>query len=164
MTVIWILAGLTAAVLLISYGCYRYAFYEPDRKEEPEERIDIPKGKIYEPFREKMENWIREARAMPHEDVQITSFDGLKLKGKFSSATEKYYFTEYDRTDEDEEEDWLDDAERIKMTGVRNISTLFDLYDLWLDDPETNLRQDKFDMILTLDEDGFITKIEAELE
>ena len=83
MTVIWILAGLAAAILLISYGCYRYAFYEPDRKAVPAEQIDIPKGKIYEPFREKMENWIREARALPHEDVQITSFDGLKLQGKF---------------------------------------------------------------------------------
>jgi len=96
----------------------------------------------------------------------LTGFDDeyLRLKGKYSSATEKYYFTEYDRSDEDEEADWLDDAEDIKMTGVRNISTLYDFYDLWLDDPETNLNQDKFDMILTLDDDGFITKIEAELE
>ena len=80
---IWILLGVAAAVLLAAYGCYRFAFYEPPRKPQPEDLIDIPKGKIYEVYREKMETWIRETRAMPHRDVQITSFDGLKLRGKF---------------------------------------------------------------------------------
>ena len=83
MTIVWILLGLSTAVLLAAYGCYRFAFYEPARKPVPADLIDIPEGEIYEPFREKMENWIREARAMPHEDVQIRSFDGLRLQGKF---------------------------------------------------------------------------------
>ena len=96
----------------------------------------------------------------------LSDFDDeyLKLKGKSSSTTEKYYFTDYDRSDDEEEEDWKDAAESIKMTGVRNIQTLYDLYDLWLDDPETNLSKDKFDMTLTLNKKGYITKIEAELE
>lgn len=80
---IWILLLAAAVVLLAAYGCYRFAFYEPPRKPLPEDLIEIPKGEIYEVFREKMENWVREARAMPHKDVQITSFDGLKLRGKF---------------------------------------------------------------------------------
>ena len=83
MTIIWILLGIAAAVLLAAYGCYRFAFYEPPRKPLPEDIIEIPEGEIYEPFREKMENWVREARALPHEDVEITSFDGLRLQGKF---------------------------------------------------------------------------------
>lgn len=83
MTIIWVLLGTGAAVLLAAYGCYRFAFYEPDRKAVKGDTIDIPEGAIYEPFREKMENWVREARAMPHEDVEIRSFDGLKLQGKF---------------------------------------------------------------------------------
>ena len=83
MTIIWMLLGIAAAVLLAAYGCYRFAFYEPPRKPLPEDIIEIPAGEIYEPFREKMENWVREARALPHEDVEITSFDGLRLQGKF---------------------------------------------------------------------------------
>ena len=80
---IWILLALTAAVLLAAFGCYCYAFYAPPRKPLRQDIIEIPKGEIYEVYREKMENWVREVRAMPHEDVQIVSFDGLKLYGKF---------------------------------------------------------------------------------
>lgn len=70
-------------VLLIAYICYRMAFYAP-RKNRPDPNvIDIPKGETYEPFRPKMESWARQTRAMTHEDLQITSFDGLKLTGKF---------------------------------------------------------------------------------
>ena len=80
---IWFLAGLAAIVILISYGCYRFAFYVPPRKPLAEDLIETPKGPAYEPYREKMENWVREARKMPHADVEITSFDGLKLQGRF---------------------------------------------------------------------------------
>ena len=83
MTLVWILLGLVAVVLLISYGCYRLACYVPARKDLPEDSIEIPEGEIYEPYREKMENWIRQARKLPQKDVEITSFDGLKLRGKF---------------------------------------------------------------------------------
>lgn len=83
MWILWILLGLAAAVLAAAYWCFRLAFYVPPRKALPSDVIETPEGEIYEPYREKMENWIREARAMPHEDVQITSFDGLKLQGKF---------------------------------------------------------------------------------
>lgn len=83
MSIVWILLAFAAAVLLISYGCYRFAFYVPDRKPVEEEKIELPKGPVYEPYREKMEFWITEARKMPYQEVQITSFDGLKLQGKF---------------------------------------------------------------------------------
>ena len=70
-------------VLLIAYICFRMAFYAPRNKPEymNTEEIDIPHGKIYEPYRECMEQWIREARAMPKEEITITSFDGLTLRG-----------------------------------------------------------------------------------
>lgn len=68
--------------LLIAYICFYMAFYVPRRKA-PTDAIIIPEGHIYEPFRDQMVNWIKEARALDHEDVSITSFDGLKLTGKF---------------------------------------------------------------------------------
>lgn len=69
-------------ILVIAYICYRMAFYNPKKEVDPE-RIHIPEGEIYEPFREQMEDWVRWTRSLPHEDMEITSFDGLKLRAKF---------------------------------------------------------------------------------
>ena len=80
--ILLILAVLALLVLLVTYICYRMAFYMPDR-EPMGDAIDIPEGEIYEPFREQMENWIREARALPREEFQITSFDGLTLNATY---------------------------------------------------------------------------------
>lgn len=87
MDIVWILAALCAAVLLavliIAYICYRMAFYEPDRKPQPRDLVDVPQGKAYEPFRDAIVNWTLETRAMPREDMYITAFDGLKLHGRY---------------------------------------------------------------------------------
>ena len=84
MLFVWL--ALAAVVILLAIGiitriCYRMAFYEanPDRGD----IIDIPEGDIYEPYREQMENWIRQLRQMPHEAFSITAHDGLTLHGKF---------------------------------------------------------------------------------
>ena len=74
-------AVVVAIVLLITYWCYLMAFHA-DRNA-PQEEYPLPKGEIYEPYREKMIQWIKETREMPHEDVEITSFDGLKLRGRY---------------------------------------------------------------------------------
>ena len=78
-----IIAAFAAAVLLISYICFRMAFYVPDRKACGGEEIELPEGEIYAPFWDAMRAWTREARAMEHEDVSVTSFDGLRLWGKY---------------------------------------------------------------------------------
>ena len=87
MLALWIILGvvivLALIILLISYLCFRMAFYSPDRPAIPSDAIDIPEGEAYEEFREDMEKWARDLRAMPHEEMSITSFDGLTLRGKF---------------------------------------------------------------------------------
>ena len=87
MQVVWIILGiviiLALMIVLISYLCFRMAFYSPDRPAVPSDAIDIPEGEAYEEFREDMEKWTRDLRAMPHEEMSITSFDGLTLRGKF---------------------------------------------------------------------------------
>ncbi len=87
MHLLCIIAGIAAVlaiiVLLISYICFRMAFYSPKRSPVQSDAIEIPEGHIYEAFRESMENWIKEARAMPHTEMEITSFDGLTLRGKY---------------------------------------------------------------------------------
>ena len=76
-----VVAVIVAIVLLAAYWCYRMAFYA-DRSI-PQEEYPVPKGEIYEPFREKMIQWIKETRQMPRQEVEITSFDGLKLRGMY---------------------------------------------------------------------------------
>ena len=87
MLALWIILGvvivLALIILLISYLCFRMAFYSPDRPAIPSDAIDIPEGEAYEEFREDMEKWARDLRAMPHKEMSITSFDGLTLRGKF---------------------------------------------------------------------------------
>ena len=83
MLIIWILLALAAVVLLIAYICFRMAFYAKPRKPLPEDVIEIPDGEIYEGYRESMEKWAREVRAMPRQTFKIKSFDGLTLVGNF---------------------------------------------------------------------------------
>ena len=72
-----------AAVLLISYFCYRITFYAKPTPPLGPDEYDIPRGKIYEPHRETMIGWMKEVRKLPKQDVSITSFDGLKLAGTY---------------------------------------------------------------------------------
>ena len=78
-----ILAVLIAAVLIIAYICFKMAFFQANRGDENPENIMFPEGEIYGIYREKIEQWTTETRNMPHENLEITSFDGLKLYGKF---------------------------------------------------------------------------------
>ena len=78
-----VLASLLLIVLAISYYCYRRVFYSPPRKPMAADEYEIPPGEIYEEYREKMVNWMKETRAMPCERVSITSFDGLTLRGRY---------------------------------------------------------------------------------
>lgn len=70
-------------ILLIAYICFRIGFYAPPRKPASDGSFDLPEGEIYEVFWEDMKAWALEARATPHEEVSIQSFDGLKLTGKY---------------------------------------------------------------------------------
>ena len=83
MILLWLLLILCLLTLLGAYICYRLAFYSPKRKILGPDEYEIPDGSIYEAFREDMIRWAKETRALPHEDVEIQSFDGLTLRGKF---------------------------------------------------------------------------------
>ena len=82
---IWLMgiaAALILLLLLITYICYCMAFKaKPDPLADQE--YPIPPGKAYKPYRPQMEEWIRMTRKLPVREFCITSFDGLKLYGKF---------------------------------------------------------------------------------
>lgn len=84
---LWILLGIASfllvTTLMISYICFRMAFYVPTRKGPPSDALDFPKGSIYLQYREKISQWIVETRKLPREEMCVTSFDGLKLYGNY---------------------------------------------------------------------------------
>lgn len=77
----------TILVFLISYICFRLAFYASKKKLKSVEEFDLPQGKIYEPYHEQMKTWMKEVRSFPHQQFSITSFDGLRLYGKYYEHT-----------------------------------------------------------------------------
>lgn len=76
-----IAALVTALIVAVAYICFRMAFYASRKEVKPD--YSIPDGDIYEPYREQMVGWMKELRTMPHEEISVTSFDGLTLRGKF---------------------------------------------------------------------------------
>ncbi len=87
MKFLWIALGIilfiVAAILVLAYVCFRITFYAKRSKTVSDNVFEMPGGEIYEPFKESMENWAKETREMSHEEFSITSFDGLKLYGKY---------------------------------------------------------------------------------
>ena len=78
-----VIASIAVLVLLISFVCFMRVFYFRSRKPLGEDEYELPRGEIYEVFREDMINWVKQARKMPHEDFEIQSHDGLTLRGRF---------------------------------------------------------------------------------
>ncbi len=78
-----ILAVLLIIVLLISLVCFFMAFYSPKRNKKEFDKFSPPVGKIYEPYYDMMKKWTDETNKLCGEEIYITSYDGLKLFGKF---------------------------------------------------------------------------------
>ena len=82
--IILITTAIVALLILItSYVCFRMTFYVSDKQKIKEDEFSIPPGKDYEPFREKMIEWQKQIKEMPHEELSIKTFDGLTLRGKY---------------------------------------------------------------------------------
>ena len=82
-TLLIALGVLVFLILAASFVCFYIVFYAKSRTPLGPDEYDIPPGKIYEAFREDMIGWIKQIRSMPHEDIEITSYDGLTLRGTY---------------------------------------------------------------------------------
>ncbi len=80
---IWlgIVIGFIILCFVVLYGTFFFAFRK-NRESMIEER-SIPPGKTYEPYKEKILRGIDVVLQHRHEDVYITSGDGLKLHAKY---------------------------------------------------------------------------------
>ncbi len=76
-----IISFLIITILIISYVCFRMAFFTT-RKDDAK-GLTLPHSDLYGPYRETVENWMEETKGTEKETVSITSFDGLKLYGKY---------------------------------------------------------------------------------
>ncbi len=87
MEISWITLAIAAFVclliLLISYICFKIAFFVDRKNNRVGDDIQLPEGEIYLPHREQIVKWASETRAMPHKEFMIKSFDGLDLCGKY---------------------------------------------------------------------------------
>lgn len=75
--------GVLLAVLAVSLYCFFRIFYSPTRSPERLAEYRIPRGRAYAPYREEMIGWIKTAREMPYTEMEISSFDGLILRGRY---------------------------------------------------------------------------------
>ena len=84
---IYIVLGVAVGLLLLAFLmtliCFLIVFYSPKRRPLGEDEFEIPKGEIYEVYREDMIRWTREIRNMKRESFEIKSHDGLTLRGKY---------------------------------------------------------------------------------
>jgi len=87
MSIEWIILlcmlAVASLIVLASAICYFIVFYSKDRRPRAEDDYDLPPGKEYEPFYPQMIEWTKRARATPHTNVHIKTFDGLTLRGRF---------------------------------------------------------------------------------
>lgn len=82
----WLAVALVSAAALtlaLSYYCFRRVFYSKKRHPLPPGEYDIFPGSMYEAKRDQLIAWMDMADTLPHTDVEITSFDGLRLRGKY---------------------------------------------------------------------------------
>jgi len=70
-------------LLLLSYILFLIVFFVPPRRKVSSDEIQLPPGEIYEVFWDDMRKWALETRKLPYVEMKITSFDGLKLYGKY---------------------------------------------------------------------------------
>ena len=87
MTVLYITLGVVGALAVIYFlfllTCFLIVFYSPKRRVYGEGEYDIPKGDIYEVYRNDMIAWTNDIRRMPRKSYEIKSEDGLTLRAKY---------------------------------------------------------------------------------
>ena len=82
----WYYLAPLALLLLVVIGsgiCFKMTFYSPKRKPPKTDAERFPPGKIYEPYHPRMREWMAQVAAMSPEEMTVTSYDGLTLRGKY---------------------------------------------------------------------------------
>ena len=78
-----VLGGIAVLVLAVAFYCYMRVFFSPKRIPLGEDEFDIPFGGEYEAIKNDIKGWVMEYRTRPHEELHITSRDGLNLYARY---------------------------------------------------------------------------------
>ena len=85
--IFWILGGILAFLVLALFAiliyCFIRVFYYVKPKQLGENEYDVPTGGVFDKHHDQLIAWAKASRELPHEDVCITSFDDLTLRGKY---------------------------------------------------------------------------------
>ena len=81
LAIIIVVSVLLVIIFSLSYVCYVIVF--KSRRPKVKEEYPTPGGEEYDPYREEMVEWIKKVDKIPYKEVEITSYDGLKLRGKY---------------------------------------------------------------------------------
>ncbi len=76
-----IITIIVVLILIAAFITYKMAFYSPVGKQN--DLYNLPSGSQYLPYNEIMKSMIDNIASIEYEEVEIKSFDGLKLKGKY---------------------------------------------------------------------------------
>ena len=63
--------------------CFKRVFFYEKSKPLGENEYDVMTGGAFDKYHDQLIAWAKESRRLPHENVSITSFDGLTLRGKY---------------------------------------------------------------------------------
>lgn len=84
---IWILVGLLVLLAGGALICFFMTYYSATRTPERMEADRYPPGKVYEPYHPVMRRWGEEMDAMECTSMEVTTPDGLTLRGKLFILT-----------------------------------------------------------------------------
>ncbi len=79
--IIWVVVVLLVLCAAATVGIYLFTFYYPKKLHHGD--LHYPDSPLFLPYKEKATVMIREMQALPCEWVETTSFDGLKLAGRY---------------------------------------------------------------------------------
>ena len=83
MVYLYIIIALLALFLLAALGCFFFTFYNPTLTDQRRAAQQFPPGRVYEPYYEAMRRWTQEMEREPYEPMEVTTKDGLTLRGRY---------------------------------------------------------------------------------
>ena len=84
--IFWILLGMAAAVLLVSFATYMLCFFSPHKGQN--DIYNYPSAEQYLPYREGAIRMIRAMAEVPCEIVAVRSREGLRLTGRYYAQSD----------------------------------------------------------------------------
>lgn len=81
--ILGVILGLVLIFFLSIVVPFLITFYMPTRSKKKLAGYSLPPGKVYKKYKKEIFGSTKEVRGLPHKSVEIKSYDGLTLRGKY---------------------------------------------------------------------------------